>query len=118
MLEGRAKEDRGGQQVTRFAQYIDAQTLAPLYYASWDSRDEQIDVGMFVGRWSEQREGYRPWPDDAARAVRVVDPVGAAFANIAEEGGWRRESWEILSTPPDDKTLKRELSVNNLTKRR
>jgi hypothetical protein len=94
------------------------QTLAPLYYASWDSRGEQIDVGMFVGRWSEERDGYRPWPDVGERAIRVIDPVGASFANIQEEGGWRRESWEIISTPPDDKAFKRELSLSNLTKHR
>jgi hypothetical protein len=118
VLEGRAKEGRGGKRVDRFIQYIDVQTLAPLYYASWDSREEQIDVGMHVGRWSEEREDYPRWPDDPERPVRVIDPVGAAFANISEDGGWRRESWEIVSTPPDDRTLKRTLSVNNLTKRR
>ena len=64
MLEGRAKEQRSGEHVVRFIQYVDLQTLAPLYYASWDSRDEQIDVGMHVGRWSEEREGYPRWPDD------------------------------------------------------
>jgi hypothetical protein len=104
--------------VNRFVQYIDAQTLAPLYYASWDSRDEAIDVGMFVGRWSEGRQGYRPWPDAPERPVRAIDPVGAAFANVSEDGGWRRESWEIVSTPPSDEVLKRELSVAELTKRR
>jgi hypothetical protein len=97
--------------------YLDAQTQLPLYYAAWDARDEQIDVGLHVGRWSEGREGYRPWPDDGKRAVRVIDPVGAAYANILEGGGWRRESWEIVSTPPDDATVKRQLSVSNLTKR-
>ena len=118
VLEGRAKDERGGKQVDRFIQYIDVQTLAPLYYASWDVREEQTDVGMHVGRWSEEREGYPRWPDDPERPIRVIDPVGAAFANISEDGGWRRESWEIVSTPPDDRALERMLSVSNLTKRR
>jgi hypothetical protein len=118
VLEGRARETTGASEVARFVIYFDAQTLAPLYYASWDKRDEQIDVGMHVGRWSEERKDYPRWPDDRDRPIRVIDTAGAAYANIREDGGWRRESWEIVSTPPDDKTLKRELSVNNLTKRR
>jgi hypothetical protein len=44
--------------------------------------------------------------------------VGAAFANLSEDGGWRRESWTVVSTPPPDRTVKREISVSNLTKRR
>ena len=40
------------------------------------------------------------WPDDEERPVRVIDPVGAAFANLADIGGWRRESWEFVSTSP------------------
>lgn len=118
VIEGRHKAARGGDQVARFIQYIDVQTLAPLYYASWDSRGEPIDVGMHVGRWSEEREDYPPWPEHPERQIRVIDPAGAAYANILEDGGWRRESWEVVSTPPDDRTLKRDLSVNNLTKRR
>jgi hypothetical protein len=98
--------------------YVDAQTAMPLYYMSFDSRDERIDVGMFVGRWSEDRSDYRRWPGDEKLPVRVIDSVGESFANIAEDGGWRRESWTAVSTPLDDKTLKRELSVNNLGKGR
>ena len=118
VIEGRAKGTRSGDQAARFVLHLDAQTLAPLYYASWDARDEQIDVGLHVGRWSEAREDYRAWPGDADRPVRVIDSVGAAYANVMEDGGWRRESWEIVSTPPDDGTVKRQLSVSNLTKRR
>jgi len=118
VIEGKAKQERTVEQVSRFRLYLDAQTLAPLYYASWDNRDEQIDVGLHVGRWSEGRGDYRRWPTDEELPIRVIDSVGAAYANILEDGGWRRESWEIVSTPPNDKTVKREVSVNNLTKRR
>jgi hypothetical protein len=118
VVEGRYKGHTGGTQVARFVLYIDAQTGMPLYYMSFDSRDERIDVGMFVGRWSEERSDYRRWPGNPALPVRVIDSVGESFANIAEDGGWRRESWTAVSTPPDDKTLKRELSVNSLSKGR
>ena len=116
VIEGRFKGQAGGTQVARYVLYVDAQTAKPLYYISFDSRDERIDVGMFVGRWSETREDYRRWPGAPKQQIRVIDSVGESFANIAEDGGWRRESWTAVSTPPDDKTLKRELSVNNLSK--
>jgi hypothetical protein len=116
VIEGRRRGHAGGAQVARFVLYIDAQTAVPLYYMSFDSRDERIDVGMFVGRWSEGRADYRPWPGHPDQPVRVIDSTGEAFANIAEDGGWRRESWTAVSTPPDDKTLQRELSVSNLAK--
>jgi hypothetical protein len=50
--------------------------------------------------------------------VRVIDPVGAAFANLADIGGWRRESWEMVSTPPSDNQVRRLISVHELTKGR
>jgi len=118
VLEARTRGSAGGDQVDRMVLYVDLQTLVPLYYASWDSRGEAIDAGMFVGRWSEDREGYPRWPDDPARAIRVIDTTGASFAHIAQGGGWRRESWEIVSTPPPDAELRRLLSVKELTKRR
>jgi hypothetical protein len=118
VLQGVTKESTGGDRVARFISYIDVQTLAPLYYASWDSREEYIDVGMHVGRWSEERTDYRPWPGDEKRAIRVIDPVGAAYANVSEDGGWRRETWQMVSTPPPDRAFRREQSVSNLTKRR
>jgi hypothetical protein len=118
VLEGRSKRGVGGDRAARLVLYLDLQTLYPLYYMSWDSKDEPIDVGNFVGRWSEARESYPPWPDDATRPVRVIDPVGAAFTNLREGGGWRRESWTIVSIPPSDRQVKRLLSVRNLTNQR
>ena len=85
---------------------------------SWDTRDEAIDVGMYAGRWSEQREGYPRWPDDPERPVRVIDSVGAAFAHLADIGGWRRETWEMVSTPPSDNEVRRLISVGSLTRGR
>ena len=116
MLEGRSVRSVGAGETARMILYIDLQTLVPLYYLSWDSRDEGLDVGMYVGRWSEERENYPPWPDDPERPVRVIDPVGASFANLADIGGWRREAWEMVSTPPDDRAARRMISVSNLTK--
>jgi hypothetical protein len=118
VLRGRAVLGRGADEVSRMVLYADLETLTPLYYMSWDSRDEAIDVGMYVGRWSEQREGYPRWPDDPERPVRVIDSVGASFAHVADIGGWRRETWEMVSTPPSDNEVRRLISVGGLTKGR
>ncbi len=118
VLDLRAKQSSGSEIEARQILYVDLQTLQPLFIATYDKKNEMTNVGMYVGRWSEDREGYPRWPDDPARAVRVIDPVGAAFANLAESGSWRRESWTNVSTPPSDDDVKRLLSVNQLTKRR
>jgi len=118
VLDLRAKEGTGSEIEARQILYVDLETLQPLYIATFDRKKEMTNVGMYAGRWSEDREGYPRWPDDPARAVRVIDPVGAAFANLSEHGSWRRESWANVGTPPADAEVKQLLSVNQLTKRR
>lgn len=118
VLELTAKELVGGDRDARQIVYVDLQTLHPLYMATFDERDERTNVGMYVGRWSEERPDYPRWPDDPERPVRVIDSVGAAFANLSEDGSWRRESWDNVATPPSDAVVKRMASVNELTKRR
>jgi hypothetical protein len=118
VLELRRKQGVGSEIEARQILYVDLETLSPLYIATFDEKNELTNVGMYAGRWSEDREGYPRWPDDPARAVRVIDPVGAAFANLAEHGSWRRESWANVGTPPPDAEVKQQLSVNQLTKRR
>jgi hypothetical protein len=118
VLELTAVEATGGDRDARQIMYVDLQTLHPLYIATYDGRDERTNVGMYVGRWSEDRPDYPRWPDDPERPVRIIDSVGAAFANLVENGSWRRESWGNVGTPPPDATVKRMVSVNELTKRR
>jgi hypothetical protein len=118
VLELRRKQGVGSEIEARQILYVDLETLSPLYIATFDEKNELTNVGIYVGRWSEDREGYPRWPDDPARAVRVIDSVGAAFANLAEHGSWRRESWASVATPPPDAEVKQLLSVNQLTKRR
>jgi len=118
VLELVAKGGHHGEQVARQLLYVDLQTLSPLYLATFDSKDELTNIGYFAGRWSEARKDYPRWPGDETKPVRVIDPVGAAFANLAEAGSWRRESWQNVSTPPKDRVVKRMVSVNQLTKRR
>jgi hypothetical protein len=119
VLEMTTRHALGGEeQPARQVLYVDLQTLQPLYLATWDQRDEMTNVGMYVYRWSDDRPDYPRWPDDAERPIRVLDSVGAAFANLAEAGSWRRESWTTVATPPPDSEVKRLVSVNELTKRR
>jgi len=118
VLEGRIKERKGGEHTARFVKYVDLQTLHPLYYVAYDARGEIVDVGVFVGRWSEDRPDYPKWPDDPARPARVIDSAGAAFANLAESGSWRRESWTLHSIPPSSEEIRRLVSVGNLTRGR
>ncbi len=118
VLDLRKKEGVGSEIEARQILYVDLQTLQPLYVATFDEKGEMTNVGMYAGRWSEDRESYPRWPDDPARPVRVIDSVGAAFSNLAERGSWRRESWENVATPPSDDEVKRMLSVAQLTKRR
>jgi hypothetical protein len=118
VLDLRKKAGVGSEVEARQILYVDLQTLQPLYVATFDEKGEMTNVGMYAGRWSEDREGYPRWPDDPARAVRVIDSVGASFANLAEHGSWRRESWANVATPPPDAEVKQMLSITQLTKRR
>jgi hypothetical protein len=118
VLDATLDADIGSDDVSRTLLYVDLQTLQPLYMATFDSRGEMTNVGIYAGRWSEDREDYPRWPDDEERPIRVLDSVGAAFANLAMSGSWRRESWNNVSTPPADKTVKRMISTGELTKRR
>jgi len=116
VLEARIKGKPRERGEARQTLYIDLQTLVPLYYVSYDAKDAPIDVGVFAGRWSEDRGNYPKWPESPERPIRVIDSVGAAFANLAVDGSWRRESWDLVGTPPSDDELHKLTSVNDLTK--
>jgi hypothetical protein len=117
VLEATQRNVTGSVDDAKMLLYVDLQTLQPLYVATFDEKGEMTNVGIFAGRWSEDRTDYPRWPDAPERPIRVIDSVGAAFANLAESGSWRRESWENVATPPPDDTVKRLISTNELTKR-
>jgi hypothetical protein len=96
--------------------YADLQTFQPLYLATYDARGELVAVAIFASRWSEDRAGYPRWRDDAARPVRVLDPVASVMAGADGRTGWRRESWDLVSTPPSEAELRRMISVGELTR--
>jgi hypothetical protein len=116
VLEGKKRGELSDDEPETQRWWVDLQTLYPLYYVAYDRKQVLIDVGYFVGRWSEDRSDYPRWPDDAERPVRVIDSAGAAFANLKLRGSWRRESWDLVSIPPSDKAVRRSLSIRNLQK--
>ena len=118
VLEGIADDAGGFDDTHRMILYVDLQTLQPLYMATFGQTDDMTNVGIYAGRWSEERADYPRWPQDPELPIRVIDSVAAAFANLAEAGSWRRESWHNVSTPPDDKQVRRLISVSQLTRRR
>ncbi len=118
ILEGSRRDADAGAAFARFRFWVDLQTLQPLYYTSYDAKGGLVQVGLFVGRWSEDRPDYPRWPDAPPRPVRVVDTVGAAFVNLATGAHWRRESWSMVSAPEDDRSLRREISLQTLQRRR
>ena len=119
VLEGTvADAPRGRGSLARLSIWIDLQTLYPLYFLSYDHANEVIDVGYYVGRWSEDRADYPAWPDRPDYRARVIDPVGQVFYNVSLRGSWRRESWNMTSTPPTDKEVRKQLSLRNLQKGR
>ena len=116
ILEGRRRTS-SGEGRGRLRMWVDLQTLQPLYYSSYDENDVRIDVGYFVGRWSEDRPDYPKWVDDAKRPVRIIDSVGAAFINLKLGSSWRRESWEMVSVPERDAKVRRAISLQSLQRR-
>jgi hypothetical protein len=46
--------------------------------------------------------------------VRVLDSVAAVHLDPIGRASWRRESWDVVATPPPDDELRRMTSVTNL----
>ncbi|MDJ0785599.1 MAG: DUF1329 domain-containing protein [Myxococcota bacterium] len=120
VIEMRTTHELGNEslQAARQILYLDLQTLHPIYVATFDKNEEMTNVGMYASRWSEDREDYPKWPDDEDRPIRILDSIGASMANLSQAGSWRRESWDNVGTPPNDRELRGLVSVNQLTKRR
>jgi len=94
--------------------YLDLETLFPLYHV--EDLDGAVTVIQYVGRWSEDRDGYPRLPDARDSPVRVIDPVAQAMVRAREVV--RVEAWETVAVPEKPGRLQRLVSTGSLTKSR
>ena len=95
--------------------WLDYQTQQPLYWITRTSRRRLFDIGILVHRFSGDLTGYPEWPGGIP--ANIFEPVGASFYSaISGGGGWRRESYDLLSTPFSASERRRMTSGNNLGK--
>lgn len=108
----RGKSKRDDEAFDFLTLYVDYQTLQPLYYITHRKNGLAIDIGVLVHRYSGDNANYPQWPNGSS--ALVFDPVGAAFITVGTGGGWRRESYDVLSLPPDSERLQRMTSISVL----
>ena len=88
--------------------YVDTQTQQPLYAITQRRGGHLVEVGILLHRFSDDQPGYPAWP--GGERASVFDPVAAAFFDAADGSGWRRESYDVRSTPPNAGELRRMTS--------
>ena len=115
VFEGTRRPGLGDERVSRHLVYADLETLFPLYHISYAADGELQHVTVRIGRWSEDRADYPPWPDDEERDVRVLDVAGSIRIEPLE--GYRFEQWEAVAIPPKDSKLKRMTSLSGFGRR-
>ncbi len=114
VLEGRAL-DRS-RDFQRIVLYVDWQTQQPLYMITKASLARILDVGIAVHRFSDDVINYPGWPD--GERAQVFDPVAEVFYRVADDSGWRRETYDTRSIPPDERIRRRFTSTDFLVRGR
>jgi hypothetical protein len=93
--------------------YLDYQTLHPLYWITRTSKRRLLDVGILVHQFMGDVREAPSWPDSGPNMVFV--PVSAFFYNaLAGKGGWMRESYDLSSTPFDERDHERMTTSDTL----
>ena len=92
--------------------YVDYQTQQPLYVITKSSRSRILDVGMPVHRFSGDVLNYPAWPN--GEEANVFDPVAEVFYRVTDDSGWRRESYNVRSTPAETSVRRRFTSTDFL----
>jgi hypothetical protein len=110
-----AAYDRSGN-IDTITLYVDYQTQQPLYLIRKRGKGRLVDVGVLVHRFSGDLPRYPLWP--SGEKAFVFDPVLASFHVATDDSGWRRESYELLSTPIDSSDLRRFMSADFLARGR
>ena len=84
--------------------YVDTETQQPLYVITERRSDHRAGVGILLHRWSGDQPGYPAWPD--GEPASVFDPAAAVFFDESDGSGWRRESYDVKSSPLSDEELR------------
>jgi hypothetical protein len=96
--------------------YIDYQTQQPLFAITKASKGRILDVGMPVHRFSGDVVNYPGWAN--GERASVFDPVAEIFYRVADDTGWRRESYNVRSTPAEERIRRRFTSTDFLIRGR
>jgi hypothetical protein len=104
------------QDLERITLYVDYQTQQPLYLVTRGQRGRILDVGVAVHRFSDDTLNYPGWP--SGDRASVFDPVAEVFYRVADDSGWRRESYAVRSTLPEPRLQRRFTSTDFLVRGR
>jgi hypothetical protein len=96
--------------------WLDALTQQPLYWISRRANKNPYEVGIFTGRFSADDLLDTKWEGSGA-GFGVMLPVLQTFAVSGQGGGWRRESYDLRTTPPSDEERREFLSTNELLRK-
>jgi hypothetical protein len=114
VLEGRALARN--QDFSTLVLYVDHQTQQLLYLVTKANLGRILDVGIPLNRYSEDTLNYPGWPD--GERAQLFDPVGEIFYRVADDTGWRRESYDVRSTPAEERVSRRFTSTDFLVRGR
>ena len=113
VIEGRARA--ANVPLPRVTYWVDAQTAQPLYVMRRAASGALREVGVLAHRHSGDVARYPAFP--SGEPANAFDPVAAGFL-VLPSGGWRRESWDVRSTPLDPAELRALLSTDSLARGR
>ncbi len=106
-----------GSDVRTVEIWIDYQTQQPLYWITRTGRRRLLDIGILVHRFTGDIARYPEWP--GGYQASAFEPVAATFYNAsAGGGGWRREAYDLRSTPFSAAKRRAMTSADNLGKGR
>lgn len=106
VLEGEARKSSGAFE--RIALWVDTQTQQPLYLFTRKRSGRLVDVTIPAHRFSGDVSGYPRFA--TGHEALVFDPVAAVSYSPIDGSGWRRESWDVRSTPVSDSDVRRYTS--------
>jgi len=111
VIEGRIRKREQG--FDTLIAYVDHQTRLPLYLITRRDAGLIVDIGIPVHRFSGDlaNEPNRPGADRAL----LFEPVAAVYYRAADGGsGWRRESYDLISTAPSRSDLQEMTRTDTL----